>query len=120
MKENAVFEVSIPSTRNNNGHIEYQINIITNSKILDKCYTCIYKRYSDFLTLHNKIKSDIPALPDFPKKKWFFNSSRNVIESRRQCFEVYLRYITQFIIRNNFESQTFGLEIIKFIQSANK
>ena len=74
-----IFEISIPTAKKIDSHFEYQINIISDCESFEKNYISIYRRYSEFLKLHNSIKSYIPSLPSFPKKAWFSNKSLSLI-----------------------------------------
>lgn len=117
MGDALILEISIPSSRLQRGHTEYQIDLITNNEHFERNYIRVFRRYSEFLRLHKKIKHRIPALPEFPKKILLLRFKESIVESRRVHFEIYARYICQFVIRNGFEHESFGRAILDFFSS---
>ena len=53
----------------------------------------IYRRYSDFYALQDKISAKYPKLSNlpFPSKKAFGNMEKSVLEKRRQMLDTYLK-----------------------------
>lgn len=114
MTEPLILEVSIPSATKCCSHTEYIVNLITNNAHFEKSYIRVHRRYSQFLELHNKLRPHIPALPAFPRKSVFSRFRKHVIEARRVSFEEYIRYACQFVVRNGFEQEAFGRELLQF------
>lgn len=111
-----LIEISISWSRRVKGHTEYEIKLITDSEEFGKNYVHVYKRYSEFLVLHKKIKRRIPYIGKFPGKVIFNRFSRETVEMRREWFEKYLKDAYEFIIRNGYEKEAYGQELIRFIQ----
>lgn len=109
-----VFEISIPTTKKVRRHTEYQIILISNLPDLKNTYTRTYKRYSEVLSLHSKIRKTFPMLPGFPKKTWFRRMSPAVIEERRRMFEEYFLFVLNFIVTNNLREEEYSREIFNF------
>ena len=59
----------------------------------------IYRRYSDFYTLHEKISNKFPELAklEFPSKKTFGNTQSQVLEKRQKMLRTYLQVTVQFV-----------------------
>lgn len=115
MAKQPILEVSIPTTKRQGGHTTYLINLITDNVHFGKCYIRTHKRYSEFLKLHTGLKNYILGLPDFPPKAFFSRFSKDTIERRRASLEIYIRYICEFIMKNNLECQSQGKVIIDFL-----
>ncbi|KAI5181915.1 hypothetical protein PAEPH01_2842, partial [Pancytospora epiphaga] len=56
MEKHKILEISIPSAIRHSGHTEYLVHLITNNPSFDRNYIVVYKRYSQFFTLHKKLK----------------------------------------------------------------
>lgn len=97
----------------------------------------VYRRYSDFHTLHEKICSKFDKLSylSFPSKKTFGNMERHVLETRRKMLDTYLKallnhvtldsnyqlmiILQRFLDQESFESQrsTQPLNMMKAVGS---
>ncbi|ETO10441.1 sorting nexin-29 [Reticulomyxa filosa] len=61
----------------------------------------LYKRYTEFEELHQKLASSSEyrnknfKMPQFPEKKVFGSTRRDVVEKRRQEFQTYLQHLLQ-------------------------
>lgn len=81
----------------------------------------VYRRYSDFHTLHEKISSQYPnlptRLPPFPSKKTFGNMDKQLLEKRRHMFNSYLKAL----LRPSAIRENFGLIILleRFLDHSN-
>jgi len=67
----------------------------------------VFRRYSDFHALHEKICYQYPnissRLPSFPNKKTFGNMDKKLLEKRRHMFDSYLKALLQpAVIKENF------------------
>ncbi|KAI5173476.1 hypothetical protein PAEPH01_2012, partial [Pancytospora epiphaga] len=98
------------------GHTEYLVHLITNNPSFDRNYIVVYKRYSQFFTLHKKLKLHIPALPAFPPKILFSSFRTNIVENRREKLQQYIRYVCEFVVRNGFENEKFGRYLVEFFK----
>ncbi|KAL6120632.1 hypothetical protein NUSPORA_02607 [Nucleospora cyclopteri] len=114
INENRVFEVSIPKYQNVKRYTEYQIVVVAQHKYITSDCFFIYRRYSEFLKLHKILEKDILYLPDFPPKV-FLNKKKEILEDRRKKFDLYLKYVTSFIIRNKYERCDSGRALFKFL-----
>ncbi|ORD94750.1 hypothetical protein ECANGB1_61 [Enterospora canceri] len=114
-KRGAFVEISIPLYVNTRRYTEYQIVVVAeNSSIKNDCFF-IYRRYREFRKLHRILEKEIMYLPEFPAKK-FWNKSSKVMEERRNKFNLYLKYVGSYILRNGYEYSTSGQEFFRFIQ----
>jgi len=84
--------------------IDYEIMLSTKNKIWT-----IFRRYSQFEKLHQKLLNEHKNLPTLPKKK-FFNFSDSVIEERKKGLQNYLNQIFHII---NFYTNNDLLEFIE-------
>jgi sorting nexin-3/12 len=101
--------------RTTRGVTMYEIVSITNIKKFKRCYYRVYKRYTDFYNLHMFLRGHIPALPDFPRKYYYTSLTKKVIDARVKTFNIYLRYISLLLIRNEGYEQAWGREVLKFL-----
>ncbi|TRY75070.1 hypothetical protein TCAL_08575 [Tigriopus californicus] len=63
----------------------------------------IYRRYSEFHTLHRDLKAKEPLVEtfDFPPKKTVGNKADKVVEDRRKRLQTYLRKIVNLMVQTN-------------------
>lgn len=116
MEEEHVLEISIPATRLiKNSHTEYEIVCITNNKSFKRSYVKVFRRYRDFRKLHHKLRCFIKILPEFPRKKWN-KLSKEVVEERIRMLTVYLRFVCDYIIKNEKDTEKISADVINFIQ----
>ena len=71
----------------------YTIEVRIINSIGDEDLQKIYRRYSDFFALQEKVKEKYPKLSNipFPSKKTFGNMERNYLEKRRKMLDSYLK-----------------------------
>lgn len=114
--EESVLEISIPGTRSiRNRYTEYEIVCITNNTGFGKCYSRVFRRYSDFLRLHTKLRCFVKMLPEFPKKRWN-KMHRNTIDERMQMFAVYLKFVCDYILKNKKDAEKISADVVAFVQ----
>lgn len=67
----------------------------------------VYRRYSQFYTLHKFLKEKYPPIGvfDFPPKKAIGNKDSRVVQERRKKLEFYLRNVINLIQSQNSELQ---------------
>lgn len=106
-----VLELYIPKVKNNK-KIYYEIILITNIKEYKKCYSKVYRRYSDFYKLNQRIKNIMKL--DFPKKKFF--NTQDVINERKTKFKIYLNKIIETIDKNNLYMDDWVKDVMSFLQ----
>ena len=71
----------------------YTIEVRIVNSIGDEELQKIYRRYSDFYALQEKVKEKYPKLSNipFPSKKTFGNMEKNYLEKRRKMLDSYLK-----------------------------
>lgn len=82
----------------------------------DVIYNALSFRYNDLQKLYDHLvkKYSIKnALPPFPPKKWFWNTSKATIYERIDAFDRILRMLNQFMDLNNDDELNafFGIDI---------
>ncbi|XP_061087641.1 sorting nexin-29 [Conger conger] len=96
----ALINVWIPSVflrgRAANAYHVYQVYI----RILDNEWN-VYRRYSDFRTLHGRLRSQFPQVDtfNFPPKKAIGNKDAKFVEERRKQLQCYLRVVMNKLIQ---------------------
>lgn len=116
MEEESVLEISIPGSRNvGNKYTEYEVVCITNSKSFKKCYTKIFRRYSEFHKLHCRLRCLMKTLPEFPKKRWN-KLSRDVVEERMRMLTIYMRFVCDQALGGSEEMKKVEADIVNFVQ----
>ncbi|XP_058851843.1 sorting nexin-29 isoform X2 [Acipenser ruthenus] len=96
----ALINVWIPSVfmrgRAANAYHVYQVYI----RILDNEWN-VYRRYTDFRTLHHRLRSRFPQVDtfNFPPKKAIGNKDAKFVESRRKQLQSYLRSVMNKVIQ---------------------
>ncbi|KAG0442003.1 HCLS1-binding protein 3 [Dictyocoela muelleri] len=108
-----VIQIEIPRIKKDI-KIYYEIVVITNIEHYKKCYSKVYKRYSDFLKLYYKTKSHI-KFKNFPPKKFWI--TKHDIEERRLLFIKFLRSVVEFIEVNGSYKEKWAKEAIQFLQN---
>nr|XP_039269041.1 sorting nexin-29-like [Styela clava] len=65
----------------------------------------VYRRYSDFHSLHNMLCKSYPEIQNFgfPPKKGIGNRNSKFVEERRRAFQKYLRLVMHNVFQNNPE-----------------
>ncbi|XP_077592992.1 sorting nexin-24 [Stigmatopora nigra] len=83
--------VSIPSFRLENNHIERGYTVFRIDVLINGRQHVVEKRYSEFHSLHKRIKKSIkpPEIPSKHVRNWV----PKVLEQRRQGLELYLQTI---------------------------
>ncbi|CAD26603.1 SORTING NEXIN GRD19 HOMOLOG [Encephalitozoon cuniculi GB-M1] len=116
MEEKSVLEITIPGSRNvQNKYTEYEVVCVTNSRSFRKCYTKVFRRYSDFHRLHCRLKYLMKVLPEFPRKRWN-KMSREVVEERVRMLTVYMRFVCDQLLRSREGVEKIEADIVAFIQ----
>uniref|UniRef100_A0A8C8MKP6 Sorting nexin 29 n=1 Tax=Oncorhynchus tshawytscha TaxID=74940 RepID=A0A8C8MKP6_ONCTS len=96
----ALINVWIPSVflqgRASNAYHVYQVYI----RILDNEWN-VYRRYTEFRTLHNHLRSQFPQVGtfNFPPKKAIGNKDAKFVEERRKQLQSYLRMVLNKLIQ---------------------
>ncbi|MGH0130124.1 UNVERIFIED_CONTAM: hypothetical protein FKN15_041175 [Acipenser sinensis] len=96
----ALINVWIPSVfmrgRASNAYHVYQVYI----RILDNEWN-VYRRYTDFRTLHHRLRSRFPQVDtfNFPPKKAIGNKDAKFVEGRRKQLQSYLRSVMNKVIQ---------------------
>uniref|UniRef100_A0A674CXT7 Sorting nexin 29 n=1 Tax=Salmo trutta TaxID=8032 RepID=A0A674CXT7_SALTR len=96
----ALINVWIPSVflqgRASNAYHVYQVYI----RILDNEWN-VYRRYTEFRTLHNHLHSQFPQVGtfNFPPKKAIGNKDAKFVEERRKQLQSYLRMVLNKLIQ---------------------
>uniref|UniRef100_A0A4W5JAX6 Sorting nexin 29 n=1 Tax=Hucho hucho TaxID=62062 RepID=A0A4W5JAX6_9TELE len=96
----ALINVWIPSVflqgRAANAYHVYQVYI----RILDNEWN-VYRRYTEFRTLHNHLRSQFPQVGtfNFPPKKAIGNKDAKFVEERRKQLQSYLRMVLNKLIQ---------------------
>jgi len=91
-----VFARTIESP-NKKKHVAYTLMVRSKGAVEDPHPAVIERRYTDFLSLYNKLKKDFPphmASLAFPKKALLGNFTPEMISSRSASFEEFLNFIT--------------------------
>lgn len=98
------FQVEIPtvyltrrdSTNSSSFHV-YQVNIVTGINV----GWSIYRRYSQFLTLHQQLKACDPAIGKFPfpPKHRLNSKASTIVQERRRKLEDYLRLVCDYVVK---------------------
>ena len=115
MEEN-VLEISIAGSRTiRDRYTEYEIVCITNSKAFGKCYTKVYRRYSDFLRLHCRLRCLVDILPEFPKKKWK-KLCRNAVEERMKMLAIYMKFICDYVLHKEDNAEKIEQDVASFMK----
>jgi hypothetical protein len=101
--------VSIPTfVVRENSFVEYKIELLTATSSWS-----VWRRYSEFCSLHEKIKK-FYKVPDLPPKKFFRKTSHNLSETRRISFEEYVRALLlkneSSVLENKFIIEFFELK----------
>lgn len=109
-----VLEITIPAHKLINNITYYQVICITNIKEYDKCYSRVYRRYTQFRHLHNVLSKKM-VLPEFPKKR-IFMKNENVVRERTAMLSVWLRYAAQFVDDKKCYKDDWGREVLRFLQ----
>ncbi|XP_041085086.1 sorting nexin-29 [Polyodon spathula] len=96
----ALINVWIPSVfmrgRASNAYHVYQVYI----RILDNEWN-VYRRYTDFRTLHHRLRSRFPQVNtfNFPPKKAIGNKDAKFVEGRRKQLQSYLRSVMNKVVQ---------------------
>jgi hypothetical protein len=82
--------------KSSSSHHVYQIYV----RVLDEEWN-VYRRYSQFYSLHKYIKKKFPSAhlmsKDFPPKKTIGNRDAKVVQERRKKLESYLRAVVNML-----------------------
>ncbi|KAF7684608.1 Sorting nexin-3 [Astathelohania contejeani] len=113
-----ILEIYIEGHKNQRGFTLYEIVCITNLPEFKSSYFKIYRRYSQFLKLHNKIKLFIPILPTFPKKE-FRKLRIEVILVRKDLLTTYLKYLSSLYLKSDEGDKLWKEEMLNFIISSD-
>jgi sorting nexin-3/12 len=109
-----LLETSITKTFSKNSkYTLYEINCITNLPTKKSCFSKIYKRYSEFLGFHNKIKKIVKDVPPFPKKK-YDKMNHETISLRKIMFDNYLRYFCLMVSSESVSKECKEI-LVKFL-----
>ncbi|KAJ5069024.1 sorting nexin [Anaeramoeba ignava] len=85
--------VKFTKSRKTDGHIEYLVAVRQGTQLWG-----VWKRYSEFVTLHKTLKKNFPVeMKDskLPAKKVIGNMKEKFIEQRKQDLEKYLNHLLQ-------------------------
>lgn len=110
-----ILEISIPKHKKIQNVIFYEIVLITNIHEYNKCYSRVFRRYSEFKLLKKVINKTL-VLPEFPPKK-FFNLKETVISERKNMLSVWIRFVAKLIEDENCYEEEWAKEVISFIQA---
>lgn len=101
---------SSSSTATTSSFHVYQLNIKTSADV----EWSVYRRYSQFLALHQRLKTKEPAIGKFtfPSKRRLNSKASTIVQDRRRKLEEYMRLLCNYIAQlapNSTESGSYQL-----------
>ena len=106
-------DVSVPSWSDKKGHTEYLISTALNAQPSGAVH--VYRRFSDFITLHSRLQEPLGLVKDFPVPKTPFVTD-GVKRYRMRALQGYLRHaIDQSISKRGPRCEDMPSALFEFV-----